>query len=225
MVVDQCRRLGHVDGGVLDVADVLHLAGERAHGVGIEVDARRDREVVDHHRDVDGTGDGTEVGQGLRDRERLVVRRHRHDHVGAGRLGVAGEPDGLGRARGACLRDHRHSSRGPVDDGLDHQAPLVAGQRAELPGGAARHDPVHPCVDRPVDRCPQQCHVDAAVRVERGGQCGQDAAKLDCHLVLLWDGQPVASGSPRTVRCWRSVASRLAASCAAENAVAIAVSV
>jgi hypothetical protein len=55
---------------------------------------------------------------------------------------VPGEPDRLGGIRGSGLRDHRHAG-GLVDDGLHDQAALVAAQRGELAGGAARHDPVH----------------------------------------------------------------------------------
>ena len=58
-------------------------------------------------------------------------------------------------------------------------------QRGELAGGAARHDPVHASVDRPVHQRPQRGLVDAAVGGEGGGERGQDAAELHCHLFLL----------------------------------------
>jgi hypothetical protein len=181
VVVDEFESLFPVRARVLDVADVGDLLGEGAHRVRIEVDPGGSGDVVEHDVDIDGSGDRADVVDGLGQCQRLVVRCHDHEHIGAGALGGQGMPDGLLRGGGSGLRDDGDASGGTVDDELDHGLALFGGHGGEFCGRSADDESVDSAVDGPVDNAAERIEVDVLLGVEGGGQGGENTAELGGH--------------------------------------------
>ena len=142
VVVDQARALAEAAAGVLDVPDVLVLAGQVRDVLRPEVHARGHRQVVDHDVDRHGRGDVAVVGLDLLHGQRLVVRSHHHQPRGPGLFRVPGQRDRLPGGHRAGVREHGRAAGGLVQHALQDLPPLGAGLRGELAGRAARHQPV-----------------------------------------------------------------------------------
>jgi hypothetical protein len=151
--------------------------GRAQRSVGWEIHASGGGQVVHHDGDLNRTGDAAEVMGCLCQRQRLVVRRDGHDDVGADGLGMPGQRDRRGGARGAGLSNDGYAVRCLVDDGLDDEPALLAAEGAELSGGTAGDDTMDAAVDGAVDERAQARFIDAAVVGERSGQCDEHAAE------------------------------------------------
>ena len=126
---------------------------------GVDLAAGATGDVVDHHGQVRGGGDGAEVGLEAGLRRTVVVRRHDEQAVDAGGGRPLAELAGVAGVVAAGAGDERH-----VDGGA-HRRPevdlLVVRERGRLAGGAGQHEPVAAVVDEPAG----QAH--GAVEVER----------------------------------------------------------
>lgn len=126
------------------------------------------------------------------------------------------------------MRDHRNPARGVLHHDLEDAPAFGSGQRGVLPRSATDDERVDSGVDAAVDNRSQQFGVDLVVGSERGGKRGQYAAEFFGHVGLLSD-RAVTCGEGGSfghrLRVCHSVASTLAAPCAAVKPELTAVSV
>ena len=113
--------------GVLDRHDPLVL-GEAQHGGGLDGGAGADRDVVHHHRQPAGVGDGAEVAQQPFLRRLVVVGGHREDGVRAGLLGGVRQLDAVVGVVGADACDDRRPAADRLDDGTQQRLLLRVGR-------------------------------------------------------------------------------------------------
>ena len=156
------RHPGEVARRVLHAGDVGEFV-EPLHGLDRHVDDGARRDVVDDDGDADRIVDRLEVAVKALLAGLVVIGRHHQHGVGAGRLGMAGQRDGLVGVVGASARDHRHAAARFPDADLDDVHVLVVAERRAFARGAAGDQGVRALADLPVDEGPEGGLVEGAV--------------------------------------------------------------
>src|SRR5690606_15351339 len=122
------------------------------------------------------------------------------------------ELDGFAGREGGDGGDHGSHAVELTGQGRKAVQLLGSGERRCLAEGAERYDPDAARVDHPSRVSSEELVVDAQVRVEGGGDRGDDASPVDLHVVLL--SVPVVSGLSDSSCCnFRSMNSRLLFTC------------
>src|SRR6202034_3927018 len=88
---------GQILAGLLDVPDVLEIAGEAGNQGCGHVHIGGDRVVVQHDRHADRLRDGPVIAPDLIVGGRVVIRRQHHQAIGAQFLGLLAVANGIGR--------------------------------------------------------------------------------------------------------------------------------
>ncbi len=169
------------------------MGGEARDDVERQVRTLELRIGVDHHGNVDGVGDGAEIGFDLRVGEREIRFQDREDAVGAELfIGLCLRHRVRGRGRGDAGH-HRHAAVRGLDRGLHHGRALRVVEIGELAGRAERRQPVHARLDQIVAQPAQHLGADLAGRIDRRDEIGKDAVKIS-HMgqVLTYRARPCA---------------------------------
>ena len=174
------------------------MRGEPRDNVKRQIAALEIRIGIEHHRDIDGVGDGAEVGLDLRVFQREIGFENGEDAVGAESLIALRLFDRVGgRCRGDA-GDHRHALVRGFNGGLDHGVALFAREIGEFAGRAERRQPMHAGVDQIGRQFAQHIGFDPPLRIDGGDEIRINAVKF-CHGNFLTriDGQPPNPPSSR----------------------------
>ena len=170
-----------VAGGVLDTGQDALLA-QLDEQVATELRAAEAHgDVVGEDGDVDGRGDGAEVGLDLLRVVERVERAGGHDRLGAQggcptslvNDPVGGGVDGTG--------EHRDASCRSLDDPLDDGVALGVGEVSDLSGGPQGEQAVDTTGDEVLDDLVQAVEVNLARGGERGDDRRDDAGETVVH--------------------------------------------
>jgi hypothetical protein len=165
---------------------------------GADPDAGPPGDVVDHHRQVSGVGDGAEVsdkplGGGL-----VVVGGDDEQAVGARFGRVLGQVDAVGGVVGADAGQHSRAVADGLQDGAQQGLFLGVGGGGGLPRGPREDEAVVAVVDEMDREPPRGVEVEPAIGVERGDHRGEDGAERAGGEV--WHEPTVSALFPRRRR-------------------------
>ena len=161
---------------------MLGWRGQRADGVPLDRNGGPRRNVVQHHRQRRGVGDGGEVRDQSGLRRTRVVRRHHQQAVRALGLARPGELDAVRGVVGSRAGDDARA----VPDRLQHRPQqrqlLAVRRRRRFTGGARKHQAVAAGVDEMGRQPGRGVGVQGAVGLERRSHRGQHGAQLGRHV-------------------------------------------
>ncbi len=166
-----------VGGGVLDVTDA-RMGREPGDHIEREIRALELRVGVDHDGNVDGVGDGAEVGFDLRIGDRKVRLHDRENAVGAKFL--------MRLCLRHCVRcrcrgdagNHGHAAFGRFDGRLHDRRALRMVEIGELTGRSERRQPMHARRDEVVTEPAQHLGANLARCIDRRHQIGKHAVEI-----------------------------------------------
>jgi hypothetical protein len=143
-------------------------------------DSRRDRLVLDDHRDADRLRHRPVMGE-----DRGVAteadRRGHHDRRGARGFRRLGQLDRHGRPAVGGAHHDREPARGALHEHLRHTAPVALRQLVGLAHDPQDVEAVDAAPRLELDQRPDAGLVDLASGVERRGRDGDDAPELRRH--------------------------------------------
>ena len=133
---------------------------------------------VDHHGNIDGIGNGTEIGFDLRIAEREIGFENRKNAVGTELLTGLRLRDRIRRRGRGDASDHRHAAFRGFDRGFHHHRALHVIEIGELAGRAERRQPVHTGFDEIVAEPAEYFATDLSRNINRRDQIGKDAVEI-----------------------------------------------